>query len=443
MPIAVLLTKRALCAAVALSAAGVSLSAHASMGNIGTTYGLLPSDIGTAQALSMFNTQVSATYYNPAYLAKDPRGELTTGLLHAAQELRATGADRTGRVLSNTPSQHVLIGMKTDLSSLTRFGPPLYLGFVAGVEKYGMELLAFESETSESGQFLHYGRQPLFLNIGGATTLWRGIDAGVSTRITLHSEADLSTTTDLAGNTEQEQLSVQAKPSIRGIASINVDFGKTFCPQGCWLSGFETAVAYRMASNTKTTVSANTVIPGLIPEEEPLNFTIVTYDSYQPSVIALGMHYGTERWRVGVTVEQQNWSELEDELAKDTVKDQANAQFRDIIVPRIGGSFQLTRHFAISAGLAWQESALKSDSTTDVNYFDNEKYIAGLGLTAEFPRTRYLTYPVRIDLGYQRQMLKERDFIIDNSNPDSTNSGTVVTTDGDIDVFSGSISFKF
>ena len=70
--------------------------ALASMGNIGTTYGVLPSDIASAQALSLFNDQVSATYYNPAALAKDPRGELTAGLMHAEHELRASslgGAD--------------------------------------------------------------------------------------------------------------------------------------------------------------------------------------------------------------------------------------------------------------------------------------------------------------------------------------------------------------
>ena len=61
------------------------------MGNIGTTYGVLPSDLASAQALSLFNSQVSATYYNPAYLAQDDRGELTTGLLHAGPKLRATG----------------------------------------------------------------------------------------------------------------------------------------------------------------------------------------------------------------------------------------------------------------------------------------------------------------------------------------------------------------
>ncbi|WP_332248858.1 hypothetical protein [Alcanivorax jadensis] len=83
---------------VAAVAGGVLVQsvALASMGNIGTTYGVLPSDIASAQALSLFNDQVSATYYNPAALARDSRGELTTGLMHADHELRAEslgGAD--------------------------------------------------------------------------------------------------------------------------------------------------------------------------------------------------------------------------------------------------------------------------------------------------------------------------------------------------------------
>lgn len=152
--------------AVAAVSTTFAFPVNASMGNLGTSYGVMPVDVATAQSLSMFNDQVSATYYNPAYLTKDPRGELTTGLLHAEQELRASGPNRDGDVVSSSPSQHVLIGMKTNLGSLTRFGHPLYLGFIAGVEKYGKEMLAFSSETSETGQFLQYGKEPLFLNLG-------------------------------------------------------------------------------------------------------------------------------------------------------------------------------------------------------------------------------------------------------------------------------------
>lgn len=233
------MTMRKLLPAVVAGVGVVCISpAMASMGNIGTTYGVLPSDLASAQALSLFNSQVSATYYNPAYLAQDDRGELTTGLLHADHELRASSLGgaaplpRSSDTLQDSPSQHTLLGMKTDLSSLTRFNHPLYLGFMLGVEKYGEEMMAFNSQTSVEGQYFEFGRQPLFLNLGGGTQIWRGLDMGLSARITLHSEAELVATSTLGGVTSYETLNVSAKPSIRPIFGMNMDWGESFCGDG-------------------------------------------------------------------------------------------------------------------------------------------------------------------------------------------------------------------
>ena len=77
------------CAGLCAGALFLSPSiALANMGNTATTYGLLPTDIASAQALSMFNTQVSTTYYNPAYLAHSTKSELTAGLMHAEHNLK-------------------------------------------------------------------------------------------------------------------------------------------------------------------------------------------------------------------------------------------------------------------------------------------------------------------------------------------------------------------
>ena len=38
-----------------------------------------------------------------------------------------------GQVLQDSPSQQVLLGMKTDLTSLTQYEHPLYLGFMLGI----------------------------------------------------------------------------------------------------------------------------------------------------------------------------------------------------------------------------------------------------------------------------------------------------------------------
>lgn len=229
---------RAMTLAVAAASAGFSVSASASMGNLGTTYGVMPVDVATAQSLSMFNEQVSSTYYNPSYLTSDERGELTGGILHAEQELRSARSDADGDIVSDSPSQHVLIGMKTNLASLTRFKHPIYLGFIAGVEKYGKEMLAFSSQTSETGQYLQYGKEPLFLNIGGATPLWRGISGGFSVRVTLEAAAQLDAVSTLGGETSRERLAVNAEPSLKSILGTTI---KWATPSALTAAAFWTA----------------------------------------------------------------------------------------------------------------------------------------------------------------------------------------------------------
>jgi len=436
---------RALTLAIATASTGMSMSASASMGNIGTTYGVMPIDVATAQSLSMFNDQVSATYYNPAGLTRDERGELTTGILHAEQELRSANPNANGDVVSNSPSQHVLIGMKTNLGSLTRSDHPIYLGFIAGVEKYGKEMLAFDSQTSANGQFLQYGKEPLFLNIGGATPIWRGISVGVSARITLEATANLDAVSTLGGETSRERLAVNAEPSLKTILGTTIDLGSTFCPDSsCFLQGWETAFTYRTKSSAATTVDSNIIVTQTIPDPG-LSLAVSTIDSFQPETFGFGAQYKGEGWRIGGSIEQQNWSELSKEFNGDTIKDQSTLaaasriQFDDTLIPRIGAEFALNKNFSVRGGIAYEESPLKSTRNPEINYLDTDKIVVGLGLSATYDRTRLLAYPVRFDLGYQYQQLQERDFTL----VDFDGTETDVTADGDVHVISGSVTLKF
>ena len=435
---------RAVSLAVAAVSASLTMNASASMGNLGTTYGVMPIDVATAQSLSMFNDQVSATYYNPAALTKDTRGELTTGILHAEQELRSANPNANGDVLANSPSQHVLIGMKTNLGSLTRFKHPIYLGFIAGVEKYGKEMLAFNSQTSENGQFLQYGKEPLFLNVGGATPLWRGISAGLSVRVTLDATAQLDAVSTLGGETSRERLAVNAEPAMKTILGTTVDFGSTFCPDSdCFLNGWEAAFAYRTKSSASTTVDSNIIVTQTIPDPG-LSLAVSTIDSFQPETYVAGMQYAGDGWRVGGSVEQQNWSELGDAFDSDTIRMQNGVngpkiEFDDILIPRLGAEYQLSKNFAVRGGVAYEESPLKTTRNPDLNYLDTDKIVVGLGISATYDRTRLLAHPVRLDLGYQYQQLQERDFTL----VDYDGNETDVTADGDVHVISGSITLKF
>ena len=85
----------------------------------------------------------------------------------------------------------------------------------------------------------------------------------------------------------------------------------------------------------------------------------------------------------------------------------------------------------------------KKHTSERVYYFDTDKAVFGLGLTALYNRTRILSYPVRLDLSYQYQRLLERDFTTVSVDSSGRTTDSSVVADGDIHVFSGSITLKF
>lgn len=437
---------RLLAGALVLSA----VPAHAAMGNIATTYGLLPSDVASAQALSIFNPDVSAVYYNPAYLMADPRGSLAAGLLYADHSIQAKSEGgsnpviRQGDNLPIDPSEQILLGMKTNLSSLTKVNHPLYLGVMIGVEKYGQEMLGFDSSTSQQGQYFEYGRQPLFLAVGGGTNIWRGIDAGATLRVTLHANATLKAQSDLAGNTQYEQLGVSARPVMRPIVGATIDWGRTLCPDDadCWLKHWETAFAYKAYSDTQTRVDANAVIPGTVPPPG-LTLMINTLDAFQPDIYSLGVLYKGESFRAGVTAEWQRWSKLTREFQGDTVRDQANMKFRDILIPRVGIDYRLNDQYSVTSGLAFVQSPLESQQSLDVNYLDNDHFVFGLGARAVYKDPWIFAFPVRLDFGYQLHWLKDRDFQLSSTQVNGGAPYETVRSSGMVNVFVGSLTLEF
>jgi len=421
----------------------LSSAAAAGMSNAPSTYGMFPSDVASAQAFSIFSSKANAVYYNPAALAQDGRGELTGAILHGEADLGykdATGAGPSSRRLSDEPSQQLILGLKADASDLLTTGHPIYLALMLGSEKYGREMLAFESQTTRDGQYLTYGRNPLFLNVGAATPIWRGIDFGASINITLNNKADLDTQLETSGETRYETLEASAKPTYRPIVGFNMNWGETFCPDGCWMDNLQTAVAFRGYSKTETSIDATPNVPQLI-NTLPIRVSDVI-QGYQPDIYSVGIRYDFGRVRLGFTGEAQMWSDLEDEFAGDTVKDQANLQFKDTFVPRVGLEFDFNRSFMFTTGVAWEESPLESNSSQDVNYLDADKLVIGMGLSATFQNPPLLAWPLTVDLAYQYQQLDDRRFDINTTQAGDPIPDSVVT-DGEVNVFSGSVTLKF
>src|SRR5699024_3615257 len=119
-----------------------------------------------------------------------------------------------------------------------------------------------------------------------------------------------------------------------------------------------------------------------------MNLRILTLDSYQPAITTVGTQYQGSRWRFGGAVEYQACSKLGKEIKKDTIAGPAAEadgerpalQFLDIVVPRLAGEYNITEHIAITGGVAYSRTTIKSRGALDMNLLDGDKVIVGLGV---------------------------------------------------------------
>lgn len=432
----------------------LSSPALAGAGDAASTYGLGPANAGSAQAFSAFEPGAWALYYNPAAMARSPEGELSVVLQHGDQELRAKslgGSDplvRQNDILSDTSSELLLLGIKTRIGGASETTRPMYLGINVGLDEYASNILPFQANTAEEGQFMRYQSQPLYLAFGAAVRdLVRGVDAGFSARLTLAAKARLEAVSDLAGNTDSEQLSLEGSPGLSPALGLNIRMSELFCgsspcmPFG--LDRLEAAVFWRDASDYEVSVDANVVIPGVVPDPG-LDLALSTIDSFQPEVFGGSLLLPLGKFELVASLEQQKWSELESKFAGDSVRNQANMQFVDVTVPRLGASFRWSDQLRLFGGVALEDSPLKSSRSQDVNFLDSDKMVLGVGGDYRLDSAPVINAPVVLSLAYQYQKLDKRDFELTSINsPSDPAPFETVRADGDIQVISLSASVKF
>ncbi|MEQ3636553.1 outer membrane protein transport protein [Alcanivorax sp.] len=426
----------------------------AGAGDGASNYGLGPMNVGSALAFSPFTSNSWSVYYNPAAMARSEEGELSIVAQHGDQELRAESlggpapADRENDVLSDSSSELLLIGFKSRIAGLSSTKKPIYFGLNVGTDEYTSNLLPYQANTSEEGQFLRYESQPLYLAFGGAVSnIIRGVDIGASARLTLSAKAELETISDLGGNTDSEKLSLEASPSLSPAVGINIRSGEMFCGSSeCMPFGMdklEVALFWRDESSYEVSVDANVVVPGVIPEPG-LSLALSTIDTYQPEVLGAALLLPVGKFELTAGIEQHKWSALEREFASDTIRDQANLTFDDITIPRVGVSYQWSESMKLFAGAALEDSPLKSNRSQDVNYLDTDKKVFGIGASYRVANAPVLNMPLELAFAYQYQMLDEADFELTSINSSSNPApNETVRADGEINVFSSSLSLKF
>ncbi|MEZ5505905.1 MAG: outer membrane protein transport protein [Gammaproteobacteria bacterium] len=144
------------------------------------------------------------------------------------------------------------------------------------------------------------------------------------------------------------------------------------------------------------------------------------------------------------SVEQHQWSELESQFSGDTIRDQADLRFDDVVVSRAGASFRWSDQLRLFGGVALEDSPLKSSRSQDVNFLDADKMVLGVGGDYRLNSAPIINAPLVLSLAYQYQKLDERDFELTSINSSSDPAPyETVRADGEIHVFSLSASLKF
>ena len=434
------MAKKTLSNNISLLSASVALAltagtAQASFGNLGTTFGLSPVDIASAQSFSLFNSQSSAAYYNPSALAAADQGEMYVGLLSATPDITA------GEQTFDEATQPILAGMNVNVTNLFNFSYPIYFGLIAGIENYGTEMMAFSSSTSETGQLANYGEKPLFVAASGSIQIIPGFTIGGGAQVSLHADATMSLESELDGTAAgNESVGVAAEPVLTPIAGVTLDFGRMLCgsDKSCAGNGITFAAAFRGESYGQANIKAGATITKTV-SDLPIN--LLTYDAYQPDIISAGIRIKAGMVSFAISAEQQKWSDLNDLMLNDTVKDQASVGFEDIIIPRAGIELNFNDTIKLMAGASYEVSPLNPDKATlDVNYLSADKLVVGAGFSYFHKGTGLSAYPWQIDLAYQLQVLDPTDHII--SHQDSANNSSV-ELEGTVSTIALSFTTKF
>lgn len=444
-------------------------AALASFGNNAHTFGLSSIDVGSAQAFSGFHNGPSSVYYNPAQLAKGDQNQFVLGYFYADPQLNIesdggpdpaprSGGDDAGVDTNNT----VQIGIRLNLNDTLTTDQPAGFGLMMGIDDKARTLMKIDDRVSKrGGQFARYGEKPLFLAMGFGFELMQGISVGGGTHITIKSSAPVELNSELDGTTSDETIVVESRTDFAPLLSLHADFGEIGCSANC-NEGMQAFLSFRGENDFKLDLDANAVIPGTI-EEPGLDLVVLALDSYQPDIWAAGLQvpFG-DNYGLALGYELQRWSGLDHVLRdakRNAVKDQANAEFRDIYVPRIGfevkdlnrmmGGSSDAIKWRLQVGYSYERTPLHSGLTPDANLLDGNKHILALGNEWTFLHLWKFAHPFTVGLAYQYHLVRDTDYTISSTQWNSTTQQYEVTptenvtAGGDVHSLSLSITSRF
>jgi long-subunit fatty acid transport protein len=374
-------------------------SAQASLIFVPNTYGLSAKSIGMGNAMTAVGDDYSMAYFNPGALGNLKSSQIDLNYLYAAPDF--SGGPKDGEEVEfQEESQLTLIGFTMDLSRMFKKRHGLGLGFDIAVDDNMQGFLAFESRRSDEGRFMRYGKSSVTMVTSLGIEIFPKLFIGGGGFVLVKGENTLVTQSDMAGNSREEEIQVDAKPVIAPIIGIFAPIHKMIT-LGAVYRGKGVAEFSSIEASADALVSDSPLTT--------LNLLMAFKDTYVPQQVALGIGLRpTCNLLFSLDGTWANWADYEEEIKKgDVVLDESEIGTKDIIIPRLGIEFTGVKSLMVRAGYYYEDTPFEDPGVGNTVVLDNARHVGSFGLAYDFSPS-FLNHPLTPGVSYFYQYMQPR-----------------------------------
>ena len=367
------------------------IPANASLIFVPNTYGLSAKSIGLGNAMTAVGDDYSMAYFNPGALGNLKSSQVDLNYLYASPDF--TGGPKDGDdVEFDTANKLTLIGFTMDMSRFFKNRHGLGLGFDIAIDDNLKSFLAFEDRRSDNGQFMRYGKSSITMVTSLGVEIMPKLFVGGGAFVLVKGENTLVTQSDMAGNSRNEEIQVDAEPVMAPIIGVFAPLSKLIT-LGATYRGKGVAEFSSIDANADALVSDSPLTT--------LKLMMAFKDTYVPQQFSFGIGLQpTCNLFFALDGTWANWADYEDEISEgEVVLDDSNIETKDIYIPRLGIEFTGVEDLAVRLGFYYEDTPFTNPGVGDTVILDNARFVGSLGLAYDFS-PKFLSHPFTLGGSY-------------------------------------------
>jgi hypothetical protein len=375
----------------------LTFNARSVRADMSTLFGLSPRGIGMANAVSAVIDDYAAVYYNPAGLALSRESGFTLGYFYAQPRVKVSLEHGSPDEGFRSPLQAGVFGYRQNLS-FQKWKRSFVVGMALAYPDNLKTGTLVRTHLYDEMQFPVFGRayQMLVMSGGFGIELHKRVYAGAGMRYAVtYSAQDITLVMKLLeGEVLFKHVDVNADTEIQPVVGIILKPWDRLHIAAVWRSG---GAPVRIVGKGSGGAQLGNFV---LPISLDLNFQ----DFYTPDEVAGSVAYRpTDKFLVAFEITYARWSKYDVPFGERPPGD----PFSDIVIPRVGIEYCVSRYVKLQAGYYYQPSPVEASQPYTL-YLDADQHVFSGATELSWPLTRILEYPLRFHLYFQFQYLPHR-----------------------------------